>query len=146
LSIEEDRRTAKCWYFPERLVKASISVTTPSLPSSRWGIAQSGWALRPHRMCASSEVNYKKESPMIKALSVGIGIFLLGLGIAFHAIEKYSVKNPVRAMATDPYSFDPAPAATMDIVTQPWKPWAYMGAGIVLILWTTTLPQKMAGK
>jgi hypothetical protein len=87
-----------------------------------------------------------KENPMLKALSVGIGIFLLGLGIAFHSIEKYSVKNPVKAMATDPYEFGSTPPATMEIVTQPWKPWAYMGAGIVLILWTTTLPQKMAGK
>jgi hypothetical protein len=79
---------------------------------------------------------------MIKAVSLGIGAFLLILGLALQAVDSYTVKpKPVQASAFGMT----APAAKV-VTPEPWKPWAYLGAGVVLCLWTCTLPAKMKSK
>jgi hypothetical protein len=83
---------------------------------------------------------------MVKAFSMGIGIFLLILGIVFHCIDGYTVKKYVRATTMEPFEQQQAELTTVEKTPEPWKPWAYIGAGLVIVLWTTTLPQKMQQK
>ena len=82
---------------------------------------------------------------MIKSFSLGIGIFLLVLGLCLQTIDSYTVRPSVTARATNVW-YGPMQPEAKTIVPEPWKPWAYLGAGAVLILWTCTLPKKMAGK
>lgn len=82
----------------------------------------------------------KGPQTMIKSVSLGIGAFLLILGLSLHAVDSYTVRAKVEAT-----SFGMAPAAKV-VVPEPWKPWAYLGAGVVLCLWTCTLPAKINGK
>lgn len=79
---------------------------------------------------------------MIKSISFGIGFFLLILGLSLQAVDSYTVKPK---MATEASAFGMAPAAKV-VTPEPWKPWAYLGAGVVLCLWTCTLPAKINGK
>ena len=80
---------------------------------------------------------------MFKSAIVGIGIFLAGLGLSLHAIDSYTVHPKTKAEALAVYEATPVPAV---VTPPPWKPWAYLGAGIVIILWSATLPQRMGGK
>ncbi len=79
---------------------------------------------------------------MIKSISMGIGVFLVILGLMLHTVESYTVRPKNRQAAT---AFDPAPVAKV-VEVDPWRPWAYFGAGVVLCLWTCTLPAKINGK
>jgi hypothetical protein len=78
---------------------------------------------------------------MIKSVSLGIGAFLLILGLTLHAVDSYTVRPKVEATST--FGFTPEPKV---VTPEPWKPWAYIGAGVVLCLWTCTLPAKINGK
>jgi membrane-bound metal-dependent hydrolase YbcI (DUF457 family) len=80
---------------------------------------------------------------MLKGFALGVGAFLLAMGICLHCIDDYTVRTHVRA--TTPFETK-IELANVKVVPPPWKPWAYIGAGIVLILWTTTLPKKMSQK
>ena len=82
---------------------------------------------------------------MIKSLSFGIGIFLIVVGLSLHVIDSYTVRPSVAAQATGSWYRPYQPTATT-ITPEPWKPWGYAAAGTVLILWTCTLPKKMASK
>ncbi len=79
---------------------------------------------------------------MIKSVSMGIGVFLIILGLMLHTVESYTVR-PKRVQAAN--AWEPAPASKV-VELEPWKPWAYFGAGAVLCLWTCTLPAKINGK
>jgi hypothetical protein len=80
---------------------------------------------------------------MIKSVSLGIGAFLLILGLALHAVDSYTVR-PKASMNTSTFGIV-TPTAKV-VVPEPWKPWAYIGSGVVLCLWTCTLPAKLNGK
>ncbi len=79
---------------------------------------------------------------MIKSVSMGIGVFLVILGLSLHTVDSYTVR-PKRVQAAS--SWESAPAAKV-VEMEPWRPWAYFGAGVVLCLWTFTLPAKINGK
>ncbi|MHB9044321.1 MAG: hypothetical protein ACYC35_00125 [Pirellulales bacterium] len=82
---------------------------------------------------------------MLKSVSFGIGIFLLVLGLSLHTVDSYTVRPSVAAQATGVWGGPFQPTAK-SVVPEPWKPWAYAGGGIILILWTCTLPARMKGK
>ena len=78
---------------------------------------------------------------MLKSMCLGVGLFLLILGLSLHAIDSYTIKSkPVQTSAWA----TPEPAKV--IAPEPWKPWVYLGAGTILMLWTFTLPARMKGK
>jgi hypothetical protein len=82
---------------------------------------------------------------MIKSVSIGVGIFLLLLGLALHGVDSYTVRKSAAAQATGIWGGPFQPEAKT-VTPEPWKPWAYSGAGVILILWTCTLPTRMKGK
>lgn len=81
---------------------------------------------------------------MIKFISIGVGIFLVILGTTLHGVDSYTVRPSATAQATGLFAGPFQPEAKT-ITPEPWKPWAYTGAGIILVLWTCTLPAKMKG-
>lgn len=82
---------------------------------------------------------------MLKSLSFGIGIFLLVLGLSLHTIDSYTVRASAAAQATGLWGGPFQPQAKT-ITPEPWKPWVYIGSGVILMLWTVTLPARMKGK
>ena len=82
---------------------------------------------------------------MLKAMCVGVGLFLLILGLSLHGIDSYTVKPSMSAKATGLWG-GPFQSEAKTITPEPWKPWMYLGTGTILILWTFTLPAKMKGK
>ena len=81
---------------------------------------------------------------MLKAICLGVGMFLLILGLLLHGIDSYTVRPSKSAQATGVWYGPVQPEAKM-IVPEPWKPWVYLGAGTILMLWTFTLPARMKG-
>jgi len=78
---------------------------------------------------------------MLKAMCVGVGLFLFILGISLHGIDSYTIASkPIQTSAW----MAPQPAKV--ITPEPWKPWVYIGAGTILMLWTFTLPARMKSK
>jgi len=82
---------------------------------------------------------------MLKSLSIGIGIFLLVVGLSLQTVDSYTVRPSVTAQATGA-RYGPIQSEAKTVAPEPWKPWMYLGAGVVLILWTSTLPARMKGK
>ena len=84
---------------------------------------------------------------MLKSLCLGVGIFLLVLGLSLHAVDSYTytVRPSETAQGTGVW-YDPIQPMAKTVVLEPWEPWAYMDSGIVLILWTCTLSARMDGK
>lgn len=82
---------------------------------------------------------------MLKSVCLGIGIFLFVLGLSLHAVDSYTVRAAAPTQATSLWGTTfQVPAKT--VTPEPWKPWAYLGGGVILILWTCTLPARMKGK
>ncbi len=77
---------------------------------------------------------------MLKAAALGLGIFLAILGLAGHAVESYKPRGKAKAESYNMLAYE------QPVPHEPWKPWAIMAAGAVIIIWTFTLPQKMSGK
>ena len=78
---------------------------------------------------------------MLKATCLGIGIFLFCLGVSLHAVDSYTVRPAAQATGLFAGPFQPK-----TVVPEPWKPWAYTGGGVLLVLWTFTLPGRLGGK
>jgi len=82
---------------------------------------------------------------MLKAMCVGVGVFLIVLGLLLHGVDSYTVRPSMTTQSTSMWlgSLQQEPKT---VTPEPWKPWVYLGAGTVLVLWTFTLPTKMKGK
>lgn len=65
---------------------------------------------------------------MWRALFLAMGVFTLILGIEAFVIE--------RAILTNNQG---------DVVPPEWAPWSLMSAGAVIILYSFTIPKRMAG-
>jgi hypothetical protein len=82
---------------------------------------------------------------MLRAMCIGVGVFMILLGLSLHGIDSYTVRPSATAKATGMW-YGPLQPEARTVTPEPWKPWVYLGAGTVLILWTFTLPTKMKGK
>ncbi len=72
---------------------------------------------------------------MWRSLFLGVGLFLLVVGLEATLIDQAAVNNP---------SEESGP--TVVTVTPPeWVPWSLMSAGAVTMLYSYTLPQKFKG-
>jgi len=78
---------------------------------------------------------------MFKPLFLGVGIFLLTIGIAGHLVVNYETRVVTHSAAQD----WARPFAGKIIEPPPWRPWALMAAGAVLLCWSFTIPKKIVG-
>jgi len=83
---------------------------------------------------------------MWRAFFLAIGIYLIILGVECLAVDHVSLR----------LHDDPPPATSMDaaptlgpqkqFAPAPWMPWSVMSTGIVVCLYSFTIPRRVAGK
>lgn len=76
---------------------------------------------------------------MMRALFLGLGLFVLVLGLECMAIDQATVTNPQQDTAAA------AGSSTVTFTPADWVPWTLVSAGLVTILYSYTLPQKFKG-
>jgi len=79
---------------------------------------------------------------MWRAFFLSIGIFLVILGVECLAVEQVKMK----------FREPPAPAAAegekganKKLAPPPWAPWSLMSSGVVVCLYSFTVPRRMKG-
>ncbi len=75
---------------------------------------------------------------MMRALFLGVGLFVMVLGLECMAIDQATVTNPQQDAAA-------AASTTVTFTPADWVPWTLVSAGLVTILYSYTLPQKFKG-
>jgi hypothetical protein len=82
---------------------------------------------------------------MWRALFLALGIWLCILGVECLVVEKAvladSIAAPPPLLSADG-TFS-APGTRQEIDTREWMPWTFLGLGVVIILYTITLPKRM---
>ena len=73
---------------------------------------------------------------MWKALFLGLGLFILVLGLEMLTIDSATITN---------VSDDGNGPSVVTIAPAEWVPWSLVSAGAVTILYSFTLPQKFKG-
>jgi hypothetical protein len=76
---------------------------------------------------------------MLRALFLGVGLFVLVLGLECMAIDQATVINSQDSGAMSMSS------STVTVTPADWVPWTLFSAGAVTILYSYTLPQKFKG-
>ena len=75
---------------------------------------------------------------MMRALFLGMGLFVMVLGLEAMAIDNATVTNPQDTGAA-------GGSSTVTFTPADWVPWTLVSAGAVTILYSYTLPQKFKG-
>ncbi|MDH3717547.1 MAG: hypothetical protein OES79_05440 [Planctomycetota bacterium] len=81
---------------------------------------------------------------MWRALFLAIGMFICLIGLQCLVIEKAVFANfaqPVQETNTFGIS-EPAPRGRV-VVPPDWAPWAFLASGVVVILYSFTIPRRM---
>jgi hypothetical protein len=72
---------------------------------------------------------------MFRALFLALGVSCCFLGLEALAIDRAVLKTPPNS-----------PAATQRIVDPPeWAPWSLLAGGAVVVLYSFTIPRRVAG-
>jgi hypothetical protein len=83
---------------------------------------------------------------MWRAIFLAIGIALCLLGLECVVVEKAvladSVAPPAPILAAD--GTFTVPGTAREIEVREWMPFSFVGAGIVIILYTVTIPRRIA--
>jgi hypothetical protein len=75
---------------------------------------------------------------MWRSFFLAIGVYCCLLGVEALAVE--------RAVLKPEFSSNSPAAATRDIVPTDWAPWSLIGGGAVVVLYSFTIPQRVATK
>ena len=82
---------------------------------------------------------------MWRALFLAMGIASMILGAECLAIEKAILAPPAATGANGTSTIPSAPLATRREVAPPeWAPWSLLSAGAVVVLYSFTLPKRVA--
>ncbi len=83
---------------------------------------------------------------MWRALFLAIGTFLIILGVEALAVANVTLKiHEKPPAATTPFETPPT-VGPKKVVTPPgWAPWSLMSSGAVVILYSFTIPRRVAG-
>jgi hypothetical protein len=84
---------------------------------------------------------------MWRAFFLAIGIFLVILGIECLAVEKVYLKIHDEPQAQmNPFDPTPKEGAPKQLTPQNWHPWSLLSIGVVICLYSFTIPRRMQGK
>ena len=73
---------------------------------------------------------------MFRSLFLALGVYSCILGVESLAIERAVLKRPENADG----------GYQQKVIAPPdWAPWSLMGAGAVVVIYSFTIPRKMAG-
>jgi len=83
---------------------------------------------------------------MWRAFFLSIGIFLVILGVESLAVEKVTTKfhDPPPAKST-PFEEQAKKGPKKILTPPPWVPWILMSSGVVVCLYSFTLPRRVKG-
>jgi hypothetical protein len=83
---------------------------------------------------------------MWRAFFLSIGVFLVIVGVECLAVEKVSLKfhEPPPPIAT-PFDTQAEKGPRKNLNPPPWAPWSLMSSGIVVCLYSFTLPRRVKG-
>jgi hypothetical protein len=73
---------------------------------------------------------------MFRSLFLALGVYTCLLGMEALAVEQAVLKRPEGADAS---------VAQKVITPPPWAPWSMMGGGAVVVLYSFTIPRRVAG-
>jgi hypothetical protein len=85
---------------------------------------------------------------MWRAFFLAIGITLCILGAECLVVEKAVLASPNSPPPTASSPFQPAPTTSQrprEIVPPEWAAWSLLSAGAVVILYSFTIPKRVAG-
>ncbi|NIL96377.1 MAG: hypothetical protein GTO53_03245 [Planctomycetales bacterium] len=83
---------------------------------------------------------------MWRALFLAIGIFICLIGLQCLVIEEAVFANLARPTTETNTLNVSEPAPRGHVVNPPdWAPWAFLGGGAVVILYSFTIPRRMRG-
>ncbi len=84
---------------------------------------------------------------MWRAFFLAIGVFLVILGVQCLGVERAQLRIHERPPApVSPFDTEPAEGAARQIVPPPWAPWSLLSSGMVMCLYSFTIPRRVAGK
>ncbi len=84
---------------------------------------------------------------MLRAMSLAIGITLCCLGLECMAVETFVLVSSPTEDTTPTASLlngDQPETATREYSPPEWMPWSLMSAGTVIILYSFTIPRRVA--
>jgi hypothetical protein len=87
---------------------------------------------------------------MWRAIFLGVGITLCILGAECIVVEKAVLANSATAPATpipamDPAYYTGAANGPQEIQSAEWMPWFFLTTGIVVIIYSVTIPRRLQG-
>ena len=84
---------------------------------------------------------------MWRAFFLAVGISLVILGVECLGVEKVTLKIREKPPApTSPWDTPPSAGPNMTLVPQNWAPWSLMSSGVVVCLYSFTIPRRVQGK
>jgi hypothetical protein len=84
---------------------------------------------------------------MWRAFFLAIGIFLIILGIECLAVEKVYLKiHDEPPTSTNFLEPSPKVGPAKQLTPQSWHPWSLLSIGVVICLYSFTIPRRIQGK
>lgn len=83
---------------------------------------------------------------MWRAVFLGLGIFLMILGLQFLAVDKAILRSREEPPPTlGIFETSPALGPNRTLTVQPWMPFSFMALGAVICIYCFTLPKRING-
>jgi hypothetical protein len=83
---------------------------------------------------------------MWRALFLSIGTFLFLLGVQCLFVQQITTKiHGEPPEASSPFEAAPTVGPQIKFNPPPWAPWSMMSSGIVICLYSFTIPKRVAG-
>ena len=84
---------------------------------------------------------------MWRAFFLSVGAFLAILGAECLTVEQVTLKlhEPPPDVAATPFEDPPEHGPARKLTPPPWAPWSLMSTGIIVCLYSFTLPRRVRG-
>jgi hypothetical protein len=83
---------------------------------------------------------------MWRALFLAIGVFVVLLGVQCLGVERVQLRIHEKPPApVSPFDTELTEGAARQIVPAPWAPWSLLSSGMVMCLYSFTIPRRVAG-
>jgi hypothetical protein len=82
-----------------------------------------------------------------RSVFVAIGIYLVLLGAQCLGVQKFVLnkREPPPQQSASLFSQPPSVGSQKQISPAPWAPWSLMGAGMVVCLYSFSIPKRLNG-
>jgi hypothetical protein len=96
--------------------------------------------------CDEHQLHSREIRAMWRALFLSIGAFLFLLGAQCLFVQQITTKIRTEAPeAGSPFESAPTVGPPIKFNPPPWAPWSMMSSGVVICLYSFTIPKRVAG-